>query len=95
MNEPCADCGARKKCSGSKLTSSPPPRFQTRQALQQGGIFVFEGDRVAYSHYDQATGAHADLDGVLSMVRGLAEAAAAGAAACDCAAPPPPAGSSA
>lgn len=87
--------GSNVGVQGSKLTRSPLPRFQTRQALQQGGIFVFEGDRVAYSHYDQATGAHADLDGVVSMVRGLAEAAAADAAACDCAAPPPPAGSSA
>lgn len=57
-----------------------PPQLD--QALQQGGIFVFDGESVAYSHYDQATGAHADLNGVLSLVQGIVARSEAGAAAC-------------
>ena len=29
--------------------------------LQQGGAFVFEGDRLLFQHRDPSTGAHADL----------------------------------
>ncbi|GFR42732.1 hypothetical protein Agub_g13914, partial [Astrephomene gubernaculifera] len=35
-----------------------PPRSE--QALQQGGLFLFEGDKVLLSHRDKATAAHAD-----------------------------------
>lgn len=58
----------------------PPRGFN--QALQQGGVFVFDGDELAYSHFDQATGAHADLDGVVALARDLVVKAEAGAAAC-------------
>jgi hypothetical protein len=61
-----------------------PPKLD--QALQQGGIFVFDGERVVFSHYDQATGAHADIGGVMGLVKGLVEGAEAGAAACAAAA---------
>jgi hypothetical protein len=57
-----------------------PPKLD--QALQQGGIFVFDGERVAFSHYDQATGAHADLGAVLDLARGLVARSEAGAEAC-------------
>jgi len=57
-----------------------PPKLD--QALQQGGIFVFDGDKVVFSHYDQATGAHADLGGVMGLVKGLVESAEARGAAC-------------
>lgn len=40
-----------------------PP--ESEQGLQQGGAFVFEGDRLLFSHKDPSTGAHADLDDVL------------------------------
>lgn len=36
------------------------------QGLQQGGAFVFDGESLLFSHYDPSTGAHADLDQVLS-----------------------------
>lgn len=58
----------------------PPRGFE--QALQQGAVFVFDGDRVAFSHRDRATGAHADLDGVVALARDLVAKAEAGAAAC-------------
>jgi hypothetical protein len=57
-----------------------PPKLD--QALQQGGVFVFDGDRVVFSHYDQATGAHADLSSVVGLVQGLVTASEAGAASC-------------
>jgi hypothetical protein len=57
-----------------------PPKLD--QALQQGGVFVFDGDRVAFTHYDQATGAHADLGGVMQLVGGLVRTSEAGADAC-------------
>jgi len=37
------------------------------QGLQQGGLLIFQGEECLYSHYDKSTGAHADLDDVLSM----------------------------
>lgn len=40
-----------------------PPKSD--QGLQQGGVFVFEGRSLLFSHYDPSTGAHADLDDVL------------------------------
>ena len=40
-----------------------PPKLD--QGLQQGGAFVFEGDKLLLGHYDPSTGAHVDLDEVL------------------------------
>ena len=36
-----------------------PPRQS--QALNQGGLFVFDGEDSAFVHYDASTGAHGDL----------------------------------
>jgi len=41
-----------------------PPKSD--QGLQQGGAFVFEGSTLLFGHYDPSTGAHADLEDVLS-----------------------------
>ena len=41
-----------------------PPRLD--QGLQQGGLLIFEGNKQVFTHYDEATGAHADLQEVLS-----------------------------
>ena len=41
-----------------------PPKLE--QGLQQGGTFVFRGDREIFSHYDPSTGAHANLATVLA-----------------------------
>jgi hypothetical protein len=61
-----------------------PPKQD--QALQQGGMFVFQGTQCVWCHYDKATGAHADLAQVLGVA--AAQVAAAGAAAvgldCEC-----------
>lgn len=47
-----------------------PPRQD--QALQQGGIVVFEGRRAVWVWRDPATGAHADLAQVVAVAtRGL------------------------
>lgn len=40
-----------------------PPKSD--QGLQQGGVFVFEGQKLLFQHYDPSTGAHADLDTVI------------------------------
>lgn len=53
-----------------------PPRND--QALNQGGMFIFEGPRCVYAHFDKATGDHADL----AQVRQLATAPASD---CGCA----------
>ena len=37
-----------------------PPK--QKQALNQGGLFVFDGDDSVFVHYDASTGAHGDLD---------------------------------
>mmetsp|Transcript_18632 Transcript_18632/g.52061 ORF Transcript_18632/g.52061 Transcript_18632/m.52061 type:complete len:116 (+) Transcript_18632:562-909(+) len=42
-----------------------PPKLE--QGLQQGGMLIFQGKECLYSHYDESTGAHADLEDVLSM----------------------------
>lgn len=43
-----------------------PPKLD--QALQQGGMFVFDGEECIFTHYDRATGDHADYDEVLRIV---------------------------
>lgn len=47
-----------------------PPKLD--QGLQQGGMFVFQGKESAFTHYDPSTGAHADLDEVLTTAVELA-----------------------
>lgn len=42
-----------------------PPQLD--QALQQGGVLVFEGEHLLLAHYDASTGSHADLDVVLRI----------------------------
>jgi len=39
-----------------------PPRSD--QGLQQGGLFVFDGDRTLLEHYDEATGQHCSQERV-------------------------------
>ena len=63
-----------------------PPKQD--QALQQGGMFVFEGERCVWCQYDQATGAHADLEVVLGEVGRLLAAGGQGTGPdCGCEAP--------
>ncbi|WIA37036.1 hypothetical protein OEZ86_014019 [Tetradesmus obliquus] len=63
-----------------------PPKQD--QALQQGGMFVFDGPRCVFSHFDQATGAHADLAEVLGLAQqlggSLATSAATASMDCGC-----------
>ena len=40
-----------------------PPKLE--QSLQQGGSFVFRGREAVFEHYDEATGAHAELADLL------------------------------
>ena len=42
-----------------------PPK--QAQALNQGGLFVFDGDASAFVHYDASTGAHGDLDRAVAV----------------------------
>lgn len=60
------------------------PCCRQDQAFQQGGMFVFDGSQCVWSHYDQATGDHADLSEVLGVATDLAQLAAATAEDCGC-----------
>ena len=42
-----------------------PPK--QKQALNQGGLFVFDGDDSVFVHYDASTGAHGDLDRAVAV----------------------------
>lgn len=42
-----------------------PPKQD--QAFQQGGMFIFDGEACVWSHFDQATGAHADFADVVKI----------------------------
>ena len=42
-----------------------PPK--QKQALNQGGLFVFDGDDSVFVHYDASTGAHGDLDQAVAV----------------------------
>lgn len=42
-----------------------PP--QQDQAFQQGGVVIFNGKEVIWSHYDPATSAHADMEEVVRV----------------------------
>ncbi|KAG2491089.1 hypothetical protein HYH03_010533 [Edaphochlamys debaryana] len=66
-----------------------PPKSD--QGLQQGGMFMFEGDRTAFTHYDPSTSAHADLQALLSKASALT-AADCGTDACEVPPPRPPQG---
>lgn len=46
-----------------------PPKAD--QALQQGGLFIFEGEQCTFAHFDQATGAHVAMDKVMEEVNKL------------------------
>ena len=39
--------------------------------LLQGGMFIFDGERCVWSHFDQATGAHADFGEVEKVAQAL------------------------
>lgn len=45
----------------------PPPSNEA--ALQQGGLFVFDGHEVLYSHIDEGTADHAPIEDVLAALR--------------------------
>ena len=42
-----------------------PPKSD--QAFNQGGTLVFKNDDTVFAHYDEATGAHADMDYVIQL----------------------------
>ena len=42
-----------------------PPK--QKQALNQGGLFVFDGADSVFVHYDASTGAHGDLDKAVAV----------------------------
>lgn len=47
-----------------------PPK--QRQALNQGGLFVFDSNGASrFVHYDASTGAHADVDAAVDLALGL------------------------
>lgn len=52
-----------------------------KQAMQQGGILMFQGDQLLYSYYDRATGDHADLTKLLTLAESVAATHSRG---CDC-----------
>lgn len=42
----------------------PPP--EPRDAVQQGGLYVFRGRETLLAHKDEATGDHLQADGILA-----------------------------
>lgn len=42
-------------------------------------MFVFDGPKCVWSHYDQGTGAHADLSEVLGVAKNIGQLATAAA----------------
>ena len=40
------------------------------KTLVQGGTFIYDGPNEIFAHYDQASGAHADLDEVIRVATG-------------------------
>lgn len=42
----------------------PPKR---EQGFIQGGTFIFNGNRTLYAHYDEATGAHPNIETVVKL----------------------------
>ena len=49
----------------SKAFFIPP---KNEQAFNQGGTFVFDGNRAVFAHYDPSTAAHATVDQVMEVV---------------------------
>lgn len=49
----------------SKAFFIPPKQ---KQAFNQGGTFVFEGERAVFAHYDASTAAHATVEQVMNVV---------------------------
>ncbi|GAX72876.1 hypothetical protein CEUSTIGMA_g331.t1 [Chlamydomonas eustigma] len=41
------------------------------QALQQGGMYVFQGQRMVFSYQDKATGDHADIEQIMAVARSM------------------------
>lgn len=39
------------------------------QALQQGGVVIFDGETPIWVHRDPATGAHADMEEVIKVAK--------------------------
>lgn len=50
--------------SGRVAIYNPPIQAQ---ALNQGGTFVFDGDRTVFAHFDESTGAHSDIQQVIDL----------------------------
>ena len=44
-----------------------PPKQE--QAFNQGGTFIFEGERAVFAHYDPSTAAHAPVEEVMELVQ--------------------------
>lgn len=44
-----------------------PPKPE--QGLQQGGVYVFEGQKVLLEHFDESTGAHIDPERIFEVLR--------------------------
>lgn len=49
----------------SKAFFIPPKQDQ---AFNQGGTFVFDGERTVFAHYDPSTAAHAKVEDVMAIV---------------------------
>jgi len=47
-----------------------PPKGD--QATNQGGTFVFDGDRVVFAHYDESPGTHADTYETIKLALDIA-----------------------
>ena len=60
-----ADGAADLVAATSRWKPWLPPKAD--QGLQQGGAFVFEGERLLFQHRDPSTGAHADLNTLLRV----------------------------
>jgi hypothetical protein len=46
-----------------------PPKQE--QAFNQGGTFVFDGERAVFAHYDPSTAAHAPVDRVVEVIQSV------------------------
>jgi len=47
-----------------------PPKLD--QGLQQGGVFIFDGETTLLEHFDEATGAHMALEEILAPLKTVA-----------------------
>jgi hypothetical protein len=60
-----------------------PPQG-VRQALNQGGAYLFDGEACVWSHRDPATAAHAEPSEMMARALALAQAQAQGGDSCGC-----------